>query len=47
MNEKSEIPLSKCAIESDGTVTCSLSKAKFDVMSSKGIKPRKIIFEIE
>lgn len=42
-----EIPLSKCAIESDGTVTCSLSKEKFDTLSSKGIKPKKVVFEIE
>ena len=42
-----DIPLSKCSIESSGIVTCSLSKSKFGILSDKGIKPQKVIFEID
>lgn len=41
------IPLSKCSMELDDVVTCSLTKTKFDSISNKGIKPKKVVFEIE
>jgi len=40
------IPL-KCSIEANGTVTCSLNKAKFNDIQRKNITPKKIVFEIE
>ena len=43
-----DIPLSKCLMETtNGIVTCSISKAKFAILSDKGVKPTKVIFEIE
>jgi len=42
-----DIPLSKCSMELNGIVTCSISKVKFAILSDKGVKPTKVIFEIE
>ncbi len=48
MNEsEKEIPLQKCILESDGTVTCKIDKAKFNNIQNRGIKPRRVVFEIE
>ena len=44
---KDDIALSKCKIDNRGDVTCSLPKSKFEILSSKGIKPRKVIFEMD
>lgn len=46
-NLKDEISLQKCSIESDGTVTCTVSKDKFNDIQKKNIKPKRVIFEIE
>ena len=46
-NSKDEIPLKKCSMESDGTVTCTVSKDKFNDIQKKNIKPKRVIFEIE
>lgn len=46
--EKIEKPLDmKCSIEKDGTVTCSVSKEKFNNIQEQNIKPKKIVFEID
>ena len=42
-----EIPLQKCVLESDGTVTCKIDKTKFNNIQNLGIKPRRVVFEIE
>lgn len=49
MDTKFEKPieLSQCSMESDGTVTCSVTKEKFNEIQSHNIKPKKIVFEIE
>jgi len=49
MDTKLEKPigLSQCSMESDGTVTCSITKEKFKDIQSHNIKPKKIVFEIE
>jgi len=37
----------RCSLETDGTVTCNITKEKFNVIQRKNIKPKKVIFEIE
>jgi len=46
-NSQEEIALERCSLEQDGTVTCKIGKAKFDGIQSLGIKPKRIVFEIE
>ena len=46
-NSKDEIPLQKCSIESGGTITCTISKDKFNEIQKKNIKPKRVIFEVE
>ena len=46
MEEKKVIPL-KCSIEKDGTVTCNLSKEKFNEIQKQKIKPIRLVWEIE
>jgi len=46
-NSKDEIPLKKCSIESEGTVTCTISKDRFNDIQKKDIKPKRVIFEVE
>jgi len=41
------IDLTKCSIESDGTVACKINKTKFNDIQRMNIKPRRVIFEIE
>ena len=49
MDTKFEKPieLSQCSMDSDGTVTCFVTKEKFIEIQSHNIKPKKIVFEIE
>ena len=49
MDTKSEKPseLSQCSMDSDGIVTCSITKEKFNDIQSHNIKPKKIVFEIK
>ena len=43
-----EKPISlKCSLETDGTVTCNISKEKFNDIQKKNVKPKKVIFEID
>ncbi len=42
-----DVKLNNCKMDNRGDVTCSLSKSKFVEISNKGIKPRKIIFEMD
>ncbi len=44
---KDEIPLQKCSMESDGTITCIINKDKFNDIQKKNIKPKRVIFEVE
>jgi len=37
----------RCSLETDGTVTCNITKEKFNDIQRKNIKPKKVIFEIE
>ena len=46
-NSKDEIPLQKCSMESEGTITCTISKDKFNDIQKKNIKPKRVIFEVE
>ena len=46
MDDEKVIPL-KCSIEKDGTVTCNLTKEKFNEIQKENIKPKRIVFEIE
>ena len=46
-NLKDEIPLQKCLMESEGTITCTVSKDKFNEIQKKNIKPKRVIFEVE
>jgi len=41
------IELQKCLLEADGTVTCPITKEKFNDIQRKNIKPKRVIFEIE
>ena len=41
------IPLPKCSLEADGTVTCSLKKEIFNELQRKNIKPKRVIWELE
>jgi len=48
MVEQLEKPIDlKCSLEPDGTVTCAISKEKFNDIQRKNIKPKRVIFEIE
>ncbi len=48
MVEELEKPIElKCALEPDGTVTCTIDKTKFNDIQRKNIKPKRVIFEIE
>ena len=46
MDDKKVIPL-KCSLEKDGTVTCHLTKEKFNEIQKENIKPKRKVFEIE
>jgi len=46
-NLKDEIPLQKCSMEFDGTITCIINKDKFNDIQKKNIKPKRVIFEVE
>ena len=46
-NSKDKIPLQKCSMESEGTITCTVSKHKFNDIQKKDIKPKRVIFEVE
>lgn len=41
------IELEKCSMEGDGTVTCPITKERFNNIQRLNIKPKRIIFEIE
>lgn len=41
------ISLTQCSLESDGTVICKIGKTKFENIQGRGIKPKRIVFEIE
>ena len=46
-NSEQEIALQKCSLEPDGTVTCKIRKTNFENIQGLGIKPKRIVFEIE
>ncbi len=46
MEDEKVIPL-KCSIEKDGTVTCNLTKEKFNEIQKENIKPKRLVWELE
>ena len=42
-----DVKLSNCKMDNRGHVTCSIQKETFTEISNKGIKPRKVIFEMD
>jgi len=41
------IELKNCSVDADGTVTCSISKEKFNDIQKKNIKFKRVILELE
>lgn len=46
MENKKDIQLENCSIDLRGEMTCSIPKSKFDTMVEMGVKPKKVVFEI-
>jgi len=37
----------KCTMERSGDITCTISKSEFETVSKSGVKPKRLVFEIE
>ena len=47
MENSKEIKMQKCDIETDGNITCKITKSAFNEMQKQNIKPKRVILEID
>jgi len=47
MIDETNIELRRCQLDPDGNITCKVPKSVFDLVQKLGIKPKRLLLEIE
>lgn len=47
MIDETNIELRRCQLDLDGNITCKVPKSVFDSVQKLGIKPKRLLLEIE
>jgi len=47
MTDDTNIELRRCQLDPDGNITCKVPKSVFDSVQQLGVKPKRLLLEIE
>lgn len=45
--ENKKFELQRCSLDAEGNVTCKIPKSVFDSVQQLGVKPKRLLLEIE